>query len=155
MSAVPPPVPSSESPLPLVYACSGCSSAAQTANEAALRLDRLGFAEMSCIAGVGGHVAPLVKLARSGRFIVALDGCALACVRECLGQHGIVPDRHVLLRELGVRKRLHAPFDPAEADSVVRHVIRLLSERCSERCQTPVSDTGVDTGVYTDVDTGV
>ena len=40
--------------LPLVYSCSGCSSAAQMANDLALRLDRAGVAEMSCIAGVGG-----------------------------------------------------------------------------------------------------
>ena len=40
--------------LPLVYSCSGCSSAAQLANHLAVRLDRDERAEMSCIAGVGG-----------------------------------------------------------------------------------------------------
>ena len=65
--------------LPLVYACSGCSSVAQLANHCAIRLDREGWAEMSCISGVGGGVALLVKLARSGRPILALDGCALGC----------------------------------------------------------------------------
>lgn len=35
--------------LPLVYSCSGCSSAAQMANCLALELDRKGVAEMSCI----------------------------------------------------------------------------------------------------------
>ncbi|MBS3959615.1 MAG: hypothetical protein KGZ52_09465, partial [Xanthomonadaceae bacterium] len=39
------------SDLPLVYSCSGCSSAAQLANRLALMLDRDGEAEMSCIAG--------------------------------------------------------------------------------------------------------
>ena len=43
-------------PAPIVYSCSGCSSAAQLANHVALRLDRCGAAEMSCIAGVGGDV---------------------------------------------------------------------------------------------------
>ena len=52
--------------LPLVYSCSGCSSAAQLANHVALQLDREGLAEMSCIAGVGGDVPSLVRLARSG-----------------------------------------------------------------------------------------
>ncbi|WP_317850995.1 MULTISPECIES: putative zinc-binding protein, partial [unclassified Pseudomonas] len=42
--------------LPLVYSCSGCSNVAQLANTVALRLDRAGLAEMSCIVGVGGHV---------------------------------------------------------------------------------------------------
>ena len=59
--------------LPLVYSCSGCSSAAQMANHVALRLDREGEAEMSCIAGVGGNVPNLVKISRSGRPICALS----------------------------------------------------------------------------------
>ena len=53
--------------LPLVYSCSGCSAAAQTANTLAVRLDRRHLAEMSCIAGVGGDVEALVRVARSGR----------------------------------------------------------------------------------------
>ncbi|MDM5180130.1 putative zinc-binding protein [Massilia sp. DJPM01] len=104
--------------LPLVYSCSGCSSAAQMANHLALALDRSGAAEMSCIAGVGGGVAPLVKLARSGRPVLAIDGCPLACARQCLAQHGVVPDQHVMLNEFGVRKRMHADFDKAQADEL-------------------------------------
>ena len=69
---------------PLVYSCSGCSSAAQMANALAVRLDRDGTAEMSCIAGVGGAVIGLVKTAQSGRPILALDGCVLACAAACL-----------------------------------------------------------------------
>ncbi len=33
-------------PAPIVYSCSGCSSAAQLANHVALRLDRCGAAEI-------------------------------------------------------------------------------------------------------------
>ena len=47
--------------LPLVYACSGCSSAAQLSNQMALRLDHAELAEMSCIAGVGAGVKPLAR----------------------------------------------------------------------------------------------
>ena len=97
--------------LPLVYSCSGCSSAAQMANHLALRLDRAGEAEMSCIAGVGGGVTGLVRTARSGRLILALDGCVLKCVAACL-----VADQHLVLSDHGVRKRKHADFDAAEAD---------------------------------------
>ncbi len=109
--------------LPLVYACSGCSSAAQLANHVALQLDRRGVAEMSCVAGVGGDVPSLVKLARSGRPIVALDGCPLACVKSCLARHGIVPDRYHQLQQHGVRKRLHADFDPTQAQEVTARVL--------------------------------
>ena len=104
--------------LPLVYSCSGCSSAAQMANRLALRLAREGVAEMSCIAGVGGGVPGLVRTARSGRKILAIDGCVLACARACLAREGVVPDRHLVLSDYGVKKRKHADFDAREADEM-------------------------------------
>jgi uncharacterized metal-binding protein len=113
---------SNKSALPLVYSCSGCSSAAQMANYVALQLDRQGVAEMSCIAGVGGDVPHLLKIARSGRPVIALDGCALACTKSCLARHDIVPDSYHLLSEYGVKKRYHADFDRQEGDAVVNRV---------------------------------
>ncbi len=104
--------------LPLVYSCSGCSSAAQMANHVALRLDHEGEAEMSCIAGVGGNVPNLVKIARSGRPILALDGCALECTRASLAERGVQPAVHLLLNEQGVKKRYASDFDAAEAEQV-------------------------------------
>jgi len=108
--------------LPLVYACSGCSSAAQLANHLALQLDRCGVAEMSCIAGVGGDVPHLLKIARSGRPIIALDGCPLVCVKSSLARHGLVADRHYQLQRYGVKKRQHEDFDGAQAILVLRRV---------------------------------
>ena len=107
---------------PLVYSCSGCSSAAQLANHVALRLDRHGVAEMSCIAGVGGDVPQLVRLAKSGRPIVALDGCPLVCVKSSLTRHGIEPERHYQLHEYGVKRRTHQDFDPAQAAEVLARI---------------------------------
>ncbi len=109
-------------PQALVYSCSGCSSAAQLANHVALQLDRRGVAEMSCIAGVGGDVPKLVKLAKSGRPIVALDGCPLACVKSSLARHGIAPVRHYPLHQYGVKKRTHQDFDPAQAAQVLAQI---------------------------------
>lgn len=108
--------------LPLVYSCSGCSSAAQLANHVALQLDRQGLAEMSCIAGVGGDVPSLVRLARSGRPIIALDGCPLGCVHNTLARHRVAPARHYQLQQYGVRKRLHEDFDAEQAAVVLAQV---------------------------------
>ena len=108
--------------LPLVYSCSGCSSAAQMANHVAVRLDREGIAEMSCIAGVGGNVRSLVRkatdAAEAGRSIVAIDGCVLACAKASLAQRGVTPTRHVQLAESGVRKAYHVDFDQRQAQAV-------------------------------------
>lgn len=112
--------------IPLVYSCSGCSDAAQLANHLAVRLDRAGLAEMSCIAGVGGGVPNLVRKAReaveAGRPILALDGCVLACTRACLGAQGLAPSRHLRLHEMGVRKHYHADFDAAQADQLFEQI---------------------------------
>lgn len=121
--------------LPLVYACSGCSSAAQLANHLAVRLDRAGHAEMSCIAGVGGGVKPLVRTAQraaeSGRFILAIDGCVLGCVQASLAQVGVQARHTLRLHELGVRKVQHGDFDPAQAEDLLQHCQTLLDGSAS------------------------
>lgn len=100
---------------PLIYSCSGCSSAAQLANHLAIRMDRRQAAEMSCIVGVGGDVKPLVRTAKSGRPIIMLDGCPLQCGRHTLARHGLKADLHWDLSKMGVRKEKHVDFDPADA----------------------------------------
>ncbi|MEK5443997.1 putative zinc-binding protein [Fredinandcohnia sp. FSL W7-1320] len=98
--------------LPLVYFCSGCSSAAQTANTIAIKMDRENIAEMSCIAGVGGDVKPLVKTAKSGRDIIAIDGCPLACCKHILARHNIETKHHFVLTNFNVPKKQHEDPDP-------------------------------------------
>lgn len=113
--------------VPLVYSCSGCSSAAQMANHIALALDEEGVAEMSCIAGVGGKVPTLLRIANSGRPIIALDGCVLACVRETLAQEGITPAQHMRLDLMGVKKLKRTRFDSGQASEVLAVVRAQLS----------------------------
>lgn len=111
------------SKLPLVYSCSGCSSAAQMANYIALNLDRRNLVEMSCIAGVGGDVPKLVKVAKSGRPIVGIDGCALACVKHSLARHGLEPVIWHELSRYEVPKVYQADFDKEQADKLVGEII--------------------------------
>lgn len=106
----------------LVYSCSGCSSAAQMANWIAVTLDRAGDAEMSCIAGVGGDVPSLVKVAKSGRKIVVIDGCPLTCARHCLERHGVVPESHVVLSDFEVKKVQHGDFNKDDAARILEEV---------------------------------
>ncbi|NIC00161.1 putative zinc-binding protein [Halobacterium sp. R2-5] len=109
--------------LPLVYSCSGCSSAAQMANDLAVRLDRERVAEMSCIAGVGGDVGPLVDTATSGRPMLVVDGCPLECARKSLEQHGVTPDRHVNLAKRGVPKEYHTDYDDEQAEALYEDLV--------------------------------
>ncbi|QIB52145.1 putative zinc-binding protein [Pseudomonas sp. OIL-1] len=118
---------------PLIYSCSGCSNVAQLANTLALRIDRAGIAEMSCIAGVGGKVASLVKTAKSGRQVIAVDGCKLQCAKACLNNVGVEPEIHVLLSDFGVRKRFGEDCTPEQADELeVQIVERIQNSRAQD-----------------------
>lgn len=132
------PLPKRRRDLPLVYSCSGCSSAAQMTNWIAVQLDRRGVAEMSCIAGVGGDVPSLVRKATSGRPVVAIDGCVLQCARNCLARHDVTPTVHHLLSDDGVRKRLGEDFDHAEAEQVLDGILtRLETALTDEAAHVP------------------
>ncbi|MBY4676380.1 putative zinc-binding protein [Marinobacterium arenosum] len=111
---------------PLIYACSGCSNVAQLANDVALKLDHAGLAEMSCIAGVGGDVPALVRVAKSGRPMIGIDGCPLHCVANCLTRHGVEPDHHVRLYDYGLRKRNGLKADEEDLQRVVAEVEQLI-----------------------------
>jgi uncharacterized metal-binding protein len=111
----------------LAYSCSGCSNIAQLANRVAIDLDRVGIAEMSCIAGVGGGVEPLVNKAKSARAIISLDGCQLHCVKRCLSQHGIEPTLEYTLTDFGIKKRAHTDFLDSDVDVVKTKVIADIS----------------------------
>lgn len=126
--------------LPLVYSCSGCSSAAQMANDLAVMLDRREIAEMSCIAGVGGDVKPLVVTAKSGRPIIAIDGCPLKCVEHCLARHGIKPDEHFVLSDYGIKKAFHGEYDQNEFEERLSDIIAGIKKMntLSRTSATPV-----------------
>ena len=121
---------------PLVYSCSGCSSAAQMANYLALQLDKKDIAEMSCIAGVGGNVKKLVRTALSGRKIIAIDGCPLACSKACLDNHAISPDIHIQLTDYGIKKQNHVDFDRNEAKVIFNKIKEAMCELTPLRKET-------------------
>ncbi len=90
---------------PLVYACSGCSNLARMAHDIALTLDGDGIADMSCISGVIGKVAPVMDVAHSGRPIIAIDGCNMGCTKACLDACNLSAEHYFDLSEFGFDKR--------------------------------------------------
>lgn len=112
--------------LPILYSCSGCSSAGQMANTLALRMDRERLAEMSCIAGIGGDVPTLMRKARSGKPLLVIDGCPLHCALHSLRQRELKPDRHVDLSRLGVAKEGRQNFSQEQASRLYGQVTQEL-----------------------------
>lgn len=109
--------------LPILYSCSGCSSVAQLANDIAIKLDRDGHAKMSCIAGVGGGVTPLVREAKQAKQIVILDGCPLSCCRHCLAKEDINPTLSINLHHFGVKKKQGEDYNPTDFSRVYEEVL--------------------------------
>ena len=108
---------------PLVLACAGCSFAGQTAYQLALELDRRGYAEMSCLAGVAAQKKPFLAKLRD-REVWIIDGCPIACsagVFAC-GEHTAA--LHVRLYEYGIKK--HQPPEAGVDMDVL--VARVLAE---------------------------
>lgn len=112
--------------LPLVYSCSGCSNVAQLANSIAVHLDRTGQAEMSCIAGVGAGIKPFLRLARSGREILCIDGCPHRCAQTCLENSGVTPKWHVALTDSGLKKESHRDASAGDFTTLLARVRSLL-----------------------------
>jgi uncharacterized metal-binding protein len=111
----------------VVYACSGCSDAGELADRIARRLSSDGAAEMSCLAGIGGRVKPLVTKAAGADRILAIDGCPLNCTRHTLELAGFKNFEHLELHQLGMRKNSCPVTEERIAAGVVA-AKKLLSE---------------------------
>ena len=103
-SADPPPAKPANQSTPCVLACSGCSRAGELADLTARRLQKLGVAKMSCLAGVGGHIKSITSTVQRAPELLMIDGCPLECGANTLRLVGITKFTHLKLHELGVRK---------------------------------------------------
>ena len=112
---------------PIVYACSGCSDVGELADRIARRLTREAAAEMSCLAGIGGRVKPLLNKAAAAERILAIDGCPLNCTRHTLELAGFKNFEHLELHKLGMRKNF-CPVTNERIAAGVDAAKKLLSE---------------------------
>jgi uncharacterized metal-binding protein len=122
---VPPPKPAT-----VVYACSGCSDAGELADHIARQLARDGAAEMSCLAGIGGHVKNLVAKAEKAERILVIDGCPLNCAAHTLRLVGFQNFEHLELHKIGIRKG-SCPVTEDLVSSGVRAAGKILSPQLS------------------------
>ncbi len=88
----------------LIFACSGAADVGEIADRAARKLTKDGLGKMFCLAGVGGRVSGIMKTTESASKILAIDGCTLNCVKNCLEQAGFRSFTHLQLADLGLEK---------------------------------------------------
>ncbi len=108
----------------IVYACSGASNLGQLANEIAIRLDRLGLAELACATEVGAQDG---NGQGAGKPVLAISGCTSGCCAAMLAQHGVDVSRSVILAERGIAKAKHVLVDPDSSERVFGQVLAELA----------------------------
>jgi uncharacterized metal-binding protein len=96
------------------------------ADSVARALNDGGVCEMSCLAGIGGRVKPLMLKAQRAQEIVVIDGCPLNCARHTLINAGITKFRHIALQDLGQRKG-SCPATPERVQSVTTMTINVIN----------------------------
>lgn len=114
--------------MPIVYSCSGCSNVARIAYDIALNLDSDGIAEMSCVSGVIANVAPIEAIATSGRSIIAIDGCDLACTKNCLDNAEVATSHYFVITDIGIVKRDKWQDSLSENSKAMVHIYGELSK---------------------------
>jgi uncharacterized metal-binding protein len=89
--------------LPIVLACAGCSFAGGLAYDLAKELERRGYAEMSCLAGVAAEKPAFLRKIRN-RPVWIIDGCPIACADGIFEKLGLTPAAHIRLDTNGINK---------------------------------------------------
>ena len=126
---------------PVVYSCSGCSNLARMAHDIALTLDSDNLAEMSCVSGVVANVTPLVDIAKSGRKIIAIDGCSLGCTKACLDLCSVKVEHYFVLSDYGFDKRSIWDDSLSENNIALKNIYNSLYEAgCSYSKSLPLKD---------------
>lgn len=88
----------------LIFACSGCVDVGEIADRTARKMTKDGTGQMFCLAGIGGRVEPIMHKAKQASKLLAIDGCELDCVKNCLEQAGFNEFEHLRLTDLGMEK---------------------------------------------------
>lgn len=87
----------------LIYSCSGAADVGEMADRAVRALRREGFAQSSCIAGIGAGIPGYIQSARGADVNIVVDGCPMGCGRKILENNGVTPVSFVVT-EMGFKK---------------------------------------------------
>jgi uncharacterized metal-binding protein len=88
----------------LIFACSGAADVGEISDRAARKMTKNGSGRMFCLAGIGGRVPGIMKKTEAASRILAIDGCELDCVKNCLEQSGFNRFDHLRVTDLGLQK---------------------------------------------------
>lgn len=88
----------------LIFACSGCVDVGEICDRAARKMTKEGTGKMFCLAGIGGRIEPIIQQTKAASKILAIDGCQMDCVKNCLQQAGFAEFEQFRVTDLGMEK---------------------------------------------------
>jgi uncharacterized metal-binding protein len=88
----------------LIFACSGAADVGEISDRAARNMSRDGAGKMFCLAGIAGRIPDIMKMTGTASKILAIDGCELDCVKNCLQQAGFDQFEYFRITDLGLQK---------------------------------------------------
>lgn len=113
----------------LIFSCAGSSNVGQIANQAAIRLAQGDLGRYFCLAGIGGHVPGMIESTKSGKMLVAIDGCPVGCAKKTLEHSGFHIDEYVQVTELGIEKNHNFALEPMDVENVASYLTARISKR--------------------------
>ena len=75
----------------LIFPCSGGSDVGELTDRVGRKMAKCAQAKMFCLAGIGAHIPGMIKSAKAGKKLIAIDGCAAACAKKTLEHAGFSP----------------------------------------------------------------
>jgi uncharacterized metal-binding protein len=87
----------------LLYTCSGASDVGEIADRAVRKLWKEGFAQKTCLAGVGADISGFVQSGKGADLNITIDGCPISCAKKCLERIGVKPESY-MLADFGMAK---------------------------------------------------
>lgn len=110
----------------LIFTCAGAAYSGQVANRGGVQLMEQGAGNLFCIAAVAADVQQKLDRARQAGRRIAIDGCEDHCVRKVLEKAGLTADVHVVLTDMGIKKKPAQPNMINDAKKVVEAVKQKL-----------------------------
>jgi len=87
----------------LLYSCSGAADVGEIADQVSRKLSDMGFARLTCLAGVGADLSGFVESARGADVNITIDGCGTMCAKKALERVGVSATSYVLT-DFGIEK---------------------------------------------------
>jgi len=109
----------------IIAACDGASSVGQIGNEVARRLSKLfpNLVRMCCLAAVARDSKLHLRIFKSARAVIAINGCPLRCASAVLESKGIRPTYEITVAKEGIDKKPTLDFSEEEVEAIAKKIV--------------------------------